>query len=66
MSTIDQPTPRDQMIAILNEQPADSSYDDLLRELACRRAIQRGLADVDAGSTVTHEEAVQRIRTWRK
>lgn len=66
MSTIDQPTPRDQMIAILNEQPADSSYDDLLRELACRRAIQRGLADVDAGRTVTHEEAVQRIRTWRK
>lgn len=65
MSTVDQPTPRDQMIAILNEQPADSSYDDLLRELACRRAVQSGLADVDAGRTVSHEEALMRIRSWQ-
>ena len=54
MSTVDPPTPRDQMIAILNQQPADSTYDDLLRELACRRAIQRGLDDVDAGRIVSH------------
>jgi predicted transcriptional regulator len=65
MSTIERPTPRDEMIAILNQQPADSSYDDLLRELACRRAIQRGLADVDAGRVVDHEEALRRIRSWR-
>ena len=64
MSTVDQPSPRDQMIAILNQQPAYSSYDDLLRELACRRAAQRGLADVDADRVVSHEEAVERIVSW--
>jgi predicted transcriptional regulator len=66
MSTVDQPTPRDQMIAILNQQPADSTYDDLLRELAVRRAIQRGLNDVDNGRVVSHEEAIARVRSWRK
>jgi predicted transcriptional regulator len=65
MSTVEQPTPRDQMIAILSQQPADSTYDDLLRELACRRAIQRGLSDVQEGRIVGHEEALQRIRSWR-
>jgi predicted transcriptional regulator len=65
MSTVEPPTPRDQMIAILNQQPADSTYDDLLRELACHRAIKRGLADVQEGRVVSHEEAKQRIRSWR-
>ncbi|MBA3483638.1 MAG: hypothetical protein H0T51_17660 [Pirellulales bacterium] len=65
MSTVEHPTPRDQMIAILNQQPADSTYDDLLRELACRRAIQRGLADVQEGRVVGHEEALRRIKSWR-
>jgi predicted transcriptional regulator len=65
MSTAEHSTPRDQMIAILNQQPADSTYDDLLRELACRRAILRGLADVQEGRIVDHEEALRRIRSWR-
>ncbi|MCC6491647.1 MAG: hypothetical protein IT424_01350 [Pirellulales bacterium] len=65
MSTVDHPTPRDQMIAILSQQPADSTYDELLRELAAHRAIQRGLADVEQGRLVSHEEALQRIKSWR-
>jgi predicted transcriptional regulator len=65
MSTVEHPTPRDQMIAILNQQPADSTYDDLLRELACRRAIKRGLTDAQESRVVSREEAKQRIRSWR-
>lgn len=65
MSTVEHPTPRDLTIAILNQQPADSTYDDLLRELACHRAIQRGLADVQEGRVVDNEEALRRIRSWR-
>jgi predicted transcriptional regulator len=65
VSTVDHPTPRDQMIAILNQQPADSTFDDLLLELARHRAIQRGLADVEEGRVVSHEDALARIRAWR-
>jgi len=66
MSTVDHPTPRDHMIAILSQQPADSTFDDLLLELARHRTIQRGLADAHEGRVVSHEEALARIRSWRK
>lgn len=58
--------PRDEMIAIIEGQPADSSYDELLRELMAARAIERGLADADAGRTISHEDAAARVRSWRK
>lgn len=58
MSTINNDSPKEQMIAILSDQP----FDELLRELACRRAIHRGLKDVDEGKTVTNEEALRRIK----
>jgi len=53
------------MIAILQQQPEDSSFDELLRELACRRAIQRGLKDVDENRTVSNGEALRRIKSWQ-
>lgn len=71
-SAAEQPTqdswqsPKDQMIAILKNQPDDSSYDELLRELAAARSIERGLRDAEEGRTVSHEEALLRIKSWQK
>ena len=59
-------TPKEQMIRLLRDQPDDSSYDELLRELAFARMIDRGLADSDAGRTVDHEELKRTIDTWRR
>ncbi len=66
MSTVDNHTPKEQMIAILREQPDDSSFDELLRELACQRAIRRGLDDVDHGNTIDNDEVLRRIKSWQK
>jgi predicted transcriptional regulator len=66
MSTIENESPKDRMIAILRDQPDDSTFDELLRELACRRAIARGLKDVDESNTVTNEEALRRIKSWQR
>lgn len=57
-------SPKDQMIAILQNQPDDSSFDELLRELAMARSIERGLQDADAGRVVSNEEAKRRIRSF--
>jgi len=65
MSTIDEHSPREQMIAILQQQPEDSSFDELLRELACRRATLRGLKDVEEKRTVSNEETLRRIKSWQ-
>ena len=43
------PTARGLMQAILDDQPAGSSYDELLRQLAFQRLVDRGLADVERG-----------------
>ena len=56
---------KDCMIAIIASQPDDSSYDEILRELALARMIKRGLADSDAGRTVSDEEMGRRIQSWQ-
>ena len=43
------------LISILEQQPDDSSYDELLKELAFARMIDRGLKDVEAGRTETDD-----------
>ncbi len=58
-------SPKEQMVKIIQDQPEDSSYDELLRELAFARMVERGLADSDARRTISHEEMGHRIKTWR-
>jgi predicted RNA-binding protein YlqC (UPF0109 family) len=62
---ITMPSAKEQIAKILQDQPDDSSYDEILRELAFARMIEIGLADSDAGRTISHEEMGRRIKTWR-
>lgn len=57
---------KEQMTKIIEEQPDDSSYDEILRELAFTRMIERGLADSKAGRTISNDEMGKRIKTWQK
>ncbi len=59
-------TAKEQMMRILSDQPEDSTFDELLRELAFARMIERGLADADAGRLVSHAEVERRIRSWAR
>lgn len=55
-----------QMIAsILDAQPEDSSYDEILRELAFARMVERGLLDSASGNTISNDDMQQRIRSWQ-
>ncbi len=56
---------KDQMLEIIREQPEDSSYDEILKELAFVRMVERGLADSEAGRTISHEEMSKRIQSWQ-
>jgi predicted transcriptional regulator len=57
---------KEQVLHILNELPDDSSFDELLRELAVARMIERGLADRDSGRTLSNAEMKQKIDAWTK
>jgi predicted transcriptional regulator len=61
-----QTSTKEQMVQIIESQPEDSSFDEILRELAFARMIERGLEDVDQGRTVSHEEMGRRIASWAK
>jgi predicted transcriptional regulator len=59
-------TPKELMIQTIQELPDDSSYEEILRELAFARMVERGLSDSAAGRTISHEEMGQRIAAWAK
>jgi predicted transcriptional regulator len=59
-------TPKELMIQTIRELPDDSSYEEILRELAFTRMIERGLADSEAGRTISHEEMGRRIASWAR
>jgi len=59
-------TAKDQITEIIKRQPDDSSYDEIVRELAFELMVQRGLKDSDDGRKITNEEMQRRIKTWQK
>lgn len=60
------PSAKEEMAKIIQEQPDDSSYDEVLRELAFARMIECGLEDSEANRTISNEQMKRRIKTWRK
>ena len=54
------------MSKIIQEQPDDASFEDILRELAFERMVERGLDDSRKGRVVSNEEMEHRIRSWQK
>ena len=59
-------SPKKQMTKIIQQQPDDSSYEEILRELAFTRMVDRGLADSKAKRTISDKEMQRRIRSWQK
>jgi predicted transcriptional regulator len=48
------------------ELMAKISYEEIMRELAFERMIERGMEDVRKGRVTSHQEMEHRIRTWQK
>ena len=54
------------MTEVIQSQPEDASYEEIMRELAFERMVERGLEDSRSGRVISNEETGQRIRTWQK
>ncbi len=50
------------MTKIIREQPEDASYEEIMRELAFERMVEKGLEDSRKGKIISNEEMEQRIR----
>lgn len=59
----EKPTAKALILDVIEAQPDDASYEEIMRELAFERMVERGLADVRAGRSVSHADALARIRS---
>jgi predicted transcriptional regulator len=57
---------KEELTKLIQEQPEDSSREEIVRELAFHVMVQRGLADSDAGRVISNDEMARRIRSWRR
>ncbi len=59
-------TAKEELTRLIESQPADSSQEEIVRELAFHVMVERGMADSDADRAISNEEMARRIRAWRK
>ena len=50
------PTAKQAAQQVLNRLPDQASWDDIIYELYVKEKIEEGLADIEAGRTIPHEE----------
>lgn len=55
---------KDHAISIIKNMPDTASYDDILYEIELQRKIAEGMDQVKRGATVSHEEAMKRLKKW--
>lgn len=56
--------PKQEAKKIIDYLPDDSSYDEILKELAFDRMIQKGLKDSKENKTISNDEMKNRIKQW--
>lgn len=57
---------KEKMSEVIQSQPEDATYEEIMRELAFERMVERGLEDSRNGRVISNEDMERRIRTWRK
>lgn len=55
------PTARDRILEALHDLPDDATVDDAIERLVFLARVDAGLAELDAGKGVPHEEARRRL-----
>jgi predicted transcriptional regulator len=59
-------TVKEKIAKVVMSQPEDATYDEIMRELAFSRMVDRGLEDVRSGRVISNSEMANRIRSWQK
>lgn len=52
---------RDRMIEVIRKLPADATVDDAIEQLVFLAKIEEGLAQLDRGEGVPHDEVKRRL-----
>jgi len=59
-------TTKDKMTEVIKSQPEDATYEEIMRELAFEKMVDRGLEDARNRRVISNEDMERRIRAWQK
>ena len=59
-------TTKEKIKDIVENQPDDATYEEIVRELAFAGMIERGLEDARKERTISNREMGHRISLWQK
>jgi len=54
-------TARDRILEALKDLPPDASFDDAIERLVLLAKVEAGLAELDSGHGIPHEEVKRRL-----
>jgi predicted transcriptional regulator len=57
-------TIKHRILKAIEELPPDTTFEDVMERLYFLYKIDKGLKQVEAGETMSHEEAMERTKTW--
>ncbi len=57
---------KEKMTEVIQSQPDDATYEEIMRELAFDKMIERGLSDFRSGRTVDNEEMERLLPVGRR
>lgn len=60
------PTVKEKIKEVIEAQPEDATYEEIIRELTFERMVERGLENSRNNQVISNEEIGRRIRTWQK
>jgi predicted transcriptional regulator len=58
------PTTKQQVQHVLDQLPDDCTIDDVQYHLDVMQQVESGLAAIDRGDTIPHEEVNRRLAKW--
>lgn len=59
-------TVKEKVHKLVDHLPDDSSFDEILKELAFSRMVERGLDDVAQGRVISDEQMGREIESWSR
>jgi hypothetical protein len=57
---------KEEIKKMIDSLPEEVSYDDIMAEIYFKQRVDKSLAQIEKGETISHEEANQRLSKWIK
>ncbi|SPF49175.1 conserved hypothetical protein [Syntrophobacter sp. SbD1] len=58
------PATKEQIIELVRSMPNNVTVDDVIEELYFKLQVDQGLAELDSGESLPHEEVERRLSKW--